>query len=97
MVEATSADVLIVGGGIVGLSLAQGLKNLGVSAIVFERDAVQSRSQGWALSIHWCKAILEHLLGPELAARLPTTSVDPNLPQTDLKWDTVDVRNGDIM
>lgn len=40
-------------GGIVGLSLSHALKRQGISSIVFERDVVQARNQGWALSIHW--------------------------------------------
>lgn len=42
-------------GGIVGLALAHGLKNLGVQSIVLERDREQSRSQGW---VSWCTAAL---------------------------------------
>ncbi|KAK9897928.1 FAD/NAD(P)-binding domain-containing protein [Cystobasidium minutum MCA 4210] len=95
--EENKAQVLIIGGGIVGLSLSHALKRQGISSIVFERDLVQARNQGWALSIHWCKAILENMLGPELAARLPEANVDPAIPQVNLKWDTVDARTGEIM
>ncbi|KAK4199543.1 hypothetical protein QBC40DRAFT_281845 [Triangularia verruculosa] len=45
--------VLIVGGGLGGLSLAQTLRKQGISFEVFERDeAVDSRFQGWAIGIH---------------------------------------------
>ncbi|KAJ5124077.1 FAD/NAD(P)-binding domain-containing protein [Penicillium bovifimosum] len=45
--------VLIVGGGLGGLSLAQCLRKQGISFEVFERDAnSQSRPQGWAIAIH---------------------------------------------
>ena len=45
-------DVAIVGGGIGGLCLAQGLKKAGVSATVFERDeTAASRRQGFRIHI----------------------------------------------
>ncbi|WP_201374674.1 FAD-dependent oxidoreductase [Ktedonobacter robiniae] len=44
--------VLIVGGGIGGLCLAQGLKKSGISVAVYERDAsAQFRHQGYRISI----------------------------------------------
>ena len=44
--------VLIVGGGIGGLCLAQGLKKSGISVTVYERDtSAQFRHQGYRISI----------------------------------------------
>ena len=44
--------VLIVGGGIGGLALAQGLKREGVSAAIYERDtSLTSRLQGYRVHI----------------------------------------------
>ena len=39
----TKLDVLVIGGGIGGLSLAQGLKKAGVSVAVYERDGRRPR------------------------------------------------------
>ncbi|ORE11085.1 FAD/NAD(P)-binding domain-containing protein [Rhizopus microsporus var. microsporus] len=45
--------VLIVGGGLAGLVLANGLKNKGISCEVYERDVDPDfRTQGWSLSMH---------------------------------------------
>jgi flavin-dependent dehydrogenase len=45
--------VLIIGGGMGGLTLAQSLRKQGISFEVFERDANdQSRMQGWAIGLH---------------------------------------------
>ena len=42
--------VLIIGGGLAGLALAQCLRKSGVCFEVYERDLEpQSRSQGWAI------------------------------------------------
>lgn len=54
-VTKTSDDlhVLIIGGGIGGLCLAQGLKRWGIGVSVYERDlSAQSRSQGYRLHIN---------------------------------------------
>lgn len=46
------ADVIIVGGGPAGLTLAQILHTSGVSCVVLERDAaLASRDQGWAVAL----------------------------------------------
>lgn len=46
--------VLIIGGGLGGLALAQALRRHGVAYEIFERDeSADSRTQGWALSLHW--------------------------------------------
>ncbi|KAG0748708.1 hypothetical protein G6F57_004116 [Rhizopus arrhizus] len=51
--------VLIVGGGISGLTLANALKHQGIPCVVYERDeSPQSRTQGWSLSLHMA---MEHL------------------------------------
>lgn len=43
--------VLIVGGGLGGLSLAQALRKKGISFEVFERDeSAEARFQGWAIA-----------------------------------------------
>ncbi|CAI9627562.1 unnamed protein product [Alternaria burnsii] len=69
--------VLIVGAGIAGLALAQGLKKKGISFLVFERDeSSSSRAQGWALTIHFSLPLLRDFLPSELANRLHTTRID---------------------
>ncbi len=45
--------VLIVGGGLGGLGLAQSLRKQGISFEIFERDEnADSRFQGWAIGLH---------------------------------------------
>ncbi|KAF8855207.1 FAD/NAD(P)-binding domain-containing protein [Acephala macrosclerotiorum] len=71
--------VLIIGAGIVGLTIAQGCRENGIPFEIFERDEGGSKSQGWALTFHWCLTSLERTIGAKLAALLPTAVVDPSL------------------
>jgi len=71
--------VLIIGGGITGLLLAQTLKKNDVSFSIFERDTHEtSRDPGWGLAIHWAKEILMSLLPIELQEGLLEANVDPD-------------------
>lgn len=52
-IKSTKPRVLIVGGGLGGLTLAQCLRNQNVPFEIFERDTNPvSRSSGWAIGIH---------------------------------------------
>lgn len=69
--------VLIVGAGISGLVLAQHLQQLGVRFEIFDRDsAVDARSGGWGLTLHWALPVLRDLLPDHLVNRFPETFVN---------------------
>ncbi|KAI3012276.1 hypothetical protein CBS147346_653 [Aspergillus niger] len=69
--------VLIVGAGISGLLLAQHLQKLGVPYKIFERDAaIDARSGGWGLTLHWALPALRELLPDHLVQRLPEAYVN---------------------
>jgi 2-polyprenyl-6-methoxyphenol hydroxylase-like FAD-dependent oxidoreductase len=72
--------VLIIGGGIGGLTLAQGLKRAGVSAEVYERDrAVTDRLQGYRVHISPTgSAALHECLAPHLFDAFDRTCGVPN-------------------
>ncbi|EIN10427.1 FAD/NAD(P)-binding domain-containing protein [Punctularia strigosozonata HHB-11173 SS5] len=86
--------VLIIGAGLVGLTIAQGLKHRGIRATVFERDTDGGRSQGWGLTIHWGLKALEHLLPSELFDQLDTCQVDPSLRANEGGYLFLDGRDG---
>lgn len=45
--------VLIVGAGLAGLTLAQSLRQQGMTFDIFERDeSIDARGGGWAIAIH---------------------------------------------
>ena len=67
--------VLIAGAGIVGLTIAQGCRENGIPFTIFERDQAGSRTQGWALTLHWCLRSLERTIGSNLAELLPAVSL----------------------
>ncbi|MEV0625230.1 FAD-dependent oxidoreductase [Nonomuraea wenchangensis] len=68
--------VLVIGGGIGGLCLAQGLRRAGVDVRVYERDAaVHRRTQGYRLHISpEGEQALRECLPPEAAALLTATA-----------------------
>ena len=75
----TSLHVLIIGGGIGGLCLAQGLKKAGVSVAVYERDrTLDARLQGYRLNIEPVGSqALHECLPPDLWEVLVATAGDP--------------------
>lgn len=51
---ATQEPILIIGAGIIGLTLAQAFRKRGISYQIFERDpSAEHRGAGWAITIHW--------------------------------------------
>jgi 2-polyprenyl-6-methoxyphenol hydroxylase-like FAD-dependent oxidoreductase len=74
-----SLHVLIIGGGIGGLCLAQGLRKAGLSAAVYERDqAADLRRQGYRISLNATgAAALRECLPPHLFALAAATAIRP--------------------
>lgn len=75
MSDSQEMHVLIIGAGIVGLTLAQGCKQNNIPFTLFERDQAGSRAQGWGLTLHWCLTRFEETIGSELTGLLPTVSI----------------------
>ncbi|KAH7323464.1 FAD-binding domain-containing protein [Rhexocercosporidium sp. MPI-PUGE-AT-0058] len=69
--------IIIIGGGVVGLTLAQALKKNNIPFEIYERDTQIDRSTGWGITIHWALPALRTCLSPELYERLATIQVDP--------------------
>ena len=71
-----SLHVLIAGAGLVGLTIAQGCRQHDIPFTIFEKAPNRSsRSEGWALTLHWCLRSIRRTVGPELANGLPSASV----------------------
>jgi len=72
------APVIIIGGGLVGLTLAQALKKAEIPCTVYEQDtAVETeKGGGWAITIHWALQALEHCLPKDMFRRLTDIQVD---------------------
>ncbi|KAJ5260522.1 hypothetical protein N7478_012127 [Penicillium angulare] len=69
--------VLIVGAGISGLILGQYLQSQGVRFRIFDRDsALDARSGGWGLTLHWSLPALRQLLPKHILERFPDTYVN---------------------
>ena len=93
------SHVLIIGGGITGLLLAQALKKSDVPFTVFERDPTLShRGRGWGLTIHWALDRFTSLLPQHLIDRLSEVYVNPEASMSDEngKFMFFDVRSGEM-
>ncbi|CZR70074.1 related to monooxygenase [Phialocephala subalpina] len=71
------SPVIIIGTGVVGLCLAQSLKQHGIPFEIYERDPYIERAKGWGLTIHWALPALQSCLPASLYDRLSTIQVDP--------------------
>ncbi|KAH0538562.1 hypothetical protein FGG08_004850 [Glutinoglossum americanum] len=71
--------VLVIGAGITGLLVAQGLKKVGVDHIVFESEpsAAHYRAREWSIGMHWSLPSLERILPVDLWDRLREAQNDP--------------------
>lgn len=73
--------ILIIGAGITGLTIAQGLQTSNIPFTVFEAEPQDLfRPREWTMGIHWSLENLEALLPEHLRDRLMAdASVDPSL------------------
>ncbi|KPM40015.1 hypothetical protein AK830_g6530 [Neonectria ditissima] len=73
--------VIIIGAGITGLIVGQGLKKLGIRYSIFEKEvSLNYRSNEWTMAIHWSLDRLEKILPPEVFGKLPLISCNPAVP-----------------
>ncbi|KAJ5298080.1 hypothetical protein PENANT_c039G06734 [Penicillium antarcticum] len=76
--------VLIVGAGIVGLTLGQSLKKQGIPFEIYERDLnPEVRGQGWAITIHWALESMFKMLDKSTLSRIQDVQVDPEVARND--------------
>lgn len=69
--------ILIIGGGISGLILAQHLQRQAVDFQIFDRDsALDARNGGWGLTLHWALPALRELLPEHILLRFHETFVN---------------------
>jgi glycine/D-amino acid oxidase-like deaminating enzyme len=80
MLPNSQSPIIIIGAGIVGLSLAQALKKEGIPFQIYDRDAhLEARQQGWGISIYWALPALERCLPAEIFKELDGIQVDPQM------------------
>lgn len=76
--------VLIIGAGVVGLTLAHGLKKANIPFEIYERDEnIDARGQGWAITLHWVLQYLREVVDEETFAGLDDVQVDPETGRND--------------
>jgi flavin-dependent dehydrogenase len=73
-----SKPIIIIGAGLVGLTLTQALKKSGHSFQIYDRDgALGERPAGWGITMHWALPALAACLPAEVFAMIPSMEVDP--------------------
>ncbi|KAJ5112002.1 hypothetical protein N7532_000047 [Penicillium argentinense] len=76
--------VLIVGAGIVGLTLGQALKLRNIPFEIYERDVdPDARGQGWAITLHWALDYMHQMLPEDTVKRIQDVQVDPDVARND--------------
>ncbi|KAG9235773.1 hypothetical protein BJ875DRAFT_257864 [Amylocarpus encephaloides] len=76
--------IIIIGAGVIGLLLAQALKQSSIAFRIFDRDAsISSRPAGWGLTVHWALPALEELLPAALLDQLSRVQVAPEVGRND--------------
>ncbi|OOQ87682.1 FAD binding domain containing protein [Penicillium brasilianum] len=72
------APIIIIGAGLVGLTLAQALKKDGFEFEIYDRDnTLEERPAGWGITMHWALPALESCLPADVFSRLLSIQVDP--------------------
>ncbi|TFB07504.1 putative FAD-dependent monooxygenase [Trichoderma ghanense] len=82
----TTSDkpVLIIGAGVVGLTLAHGLKKADIPFEIYERDeTIDARGQGYAITLHWVLRFLHDMLDQETLDAIDGAQVDPEVGRND--------------
>ncbi|EGR45197.1 uncharacterized protein TRIREDRAFT_81679 [Trichoderma reesei QM6a] len=81
---ASDKPVLIIGAGVVGLTLAHGLKKANIPFEIFERDeTIDARGQGYAITLHWVLRFLHDMLDKETLDAIDGVQVDPEVGRND--------------
>ncbi|KAL7938572.1 FAD/NAD(P)-binding domain-containing protein [Trichoderma chlorosporum] len=82
--SASNKPVLIIGAGVVGLTLAHGLKKANIPFEIYERDeSIDSRGQGYAVTLHWVLQYLKHIVDQETFDAIDGVQVDPEIGRND--------------
>lgn len=73
-----ASPIIIIGAGLVGLTLAQALKKEGFAFEIYDRDSnLDERPAGWGITMHWALPALASCIPSELFSRIPSIQVDP--------------------
>ncbi|KAL2810907.1 hypothetical protein BJX63DRAFT_400861 [Aspergillus granulosus] len=78
MSDTSPCPIIIIGAGLVGLTMAQGLRKAGFPFEIYDRDSsLDERPAGWGITMHWALPALASCLPPDVFARIPSIQVNP--------------------
>ncbi|KAK0732187.1 oxygenase-like protein [Lasiosphaeris hirsuta] len=90
----TLPQVAIIGAGVCGLILAQGLQKNGYEVVVYEKEKyIGEKPREWTMIIHWALPTLRKMLPDEILDDLPSAYADPSYPYNQEK-ETIPFFNG---
>ncbi|KAL2394135.1 FAD-dependent monooxygenase phnB [Exophiala dermatitidis] len=85
--------VIVIGAGLSGLAIAQGLKKNGIEYVVVDKET-SPRDRNWGVTIAWSHPFLAQLLPEELFSRLTECQPDPHLDSKEAGFESVIIRDG---
>ncbi|KAL7932551.1 hypothetical protein V8C35DRAFT_307400 [Trichoderma chlorosporum] len=85
MTTTTAPHVIIIGSGITGLLIAQGLKKRGISYAIYDKVDPAKRPRNWSMTIFWSSRYYPTLLSEELHKRLPEAQSKPYYSPTEVE------------
>ncbi|KIX92475.1 uncharacterized protein Z520_11795 [Fonsecaea multimorphosa CBS 102226] len=85
--------VIVVGAGLSGLAIAQGLEKNGIDYVVVDKES-EPRDRNWGVTIAWSLPLLAQLLPEALYDRLPECQPDPGLDTKAAGFESVIIRDG---
>ncbi|ORY61036.1 monooxygenase [Pseudomassariella vexata] len=85
--------VIVIGAGLSGLAIAQGLKKNDIDCVVVDKESTP-RDRNWGVTIAWSHPFLQKLLPENLWNRLHECQPDPALDSREAGCESVIIRDG---
>ncbi|KAK4185124.1 hypothetical protein QBC35DRAFT_454601 [Podospora australis] len=93
--DADLPTIAIIGAGITGLLLAQGLQKNGYKVTVYEKENyLGEKVREWTMLLHWAWPVITKLIPPNLLEEVNAAYTDPSYPYDDKEIESIPFYNG---